>query len=111
MCPWLCRINCYTVSGDLSGRDLQETSDGMVINGGNQLQGAELESFGDHRIAMAFAVAGLFASGQTVITNAECVAISYPNFEEHLKKLVNENSGFSDGVTPVIRSFPESESN
>jgi len=104
------RISAVAENLRKMGADLQETSDGMVINGGNQLQGAELESFGDHRIAMAFAVAGLFASGQTTITDAECVAISYPNFEEHLKELVNENSGFSDGVTPVIRSFPESDS-
>ena len=93
------------------GADLQETSDGMIINGGHELQGAELESFGDHRIAMAFAVAGIFASGQTIITNAGCVAISYPNFEEHLIKLVSENRRFSDRSIPVITSFPESNSN
>ena len=105
------RISAVAENLKRMGADIKETSDGMEINGGGQLQGAELKSFGDHRIAMAFAVAGLFASGQTIITNAECVAISYPNFEEHLKKLANENSEFSDQVTPVIRSFPESESN
>ena len=105
------RISAVAENLKRMGVDIKETSDGMEINGGGQLQGAELKSFGDHRIAMAFAVAGLFASGQTIITNAECVAISYPNFEEHLKKLANENSEFSDQVTPVIRSFPESESN
>ena len=105
------RISAVAENLKRMGADIKETSDGMEINGGGQLQGAELKSFGDHRIAMAFAVAGLFASGQTIITNAECVAISYPNFEEHLKKLANENNEFSDQVTPVIRSFPESESN
>ena len=105
------RISAVAENLRKMGADLQETSDGMIINGGHELQGAELESFGDHRIAMAFAVAGIFASGQTIITNAGCVAISYPNFEEHLIKLVSENRRFSDRSIPVITSFPESNSN
>ncbi|MDB4783268.1 3-phosphoshikimate 1-carboxyvinyltransferase, partial [Verrucomicrobiales bacterium] len=104
------RISAVAENLRKMGADLQETSDGMVINGGHELQGAELESFGDHRIAMAFAVAGLFASGQTIITDAGCVAISYPNFEEHLIKLASENRRFSDRSIPVITSFPESNS-
>ena len=105
------RISAVAENLRKMGADLQETSDGMIINGGHELQGAELESFGDHRIAMAFAVAGIFASGQTIIRNAGCVAISYPNFEEHLIKLVSENRRFSDRSIPVITSFPESNSN
>jgi 3-phosphoshikimate 1-carboxyvinyltransferase len=47
-----------------------------------------LESFGDHRIAMAFSVAALRADGDTVINDANCVAISYPMFYEQLEKLI-----------------------
>ena len=104
------RISAVAENLSKMGADLQETSDGMVINGGNQLQGAELKSFGDHRIAMAFAVAGLFASGQTIITDAECVSISYPNFEEHLIRMTSATSKASEHPIPVITSFPESNS-
>jgi 3-phosphoshikimate 1-carboxyvinyltransferase len=44
-----------------------------------------MESFGDHRIAMAFAIAGLFADGETIIKDVECVATSYPGFEDTLR--------------------------
>ena len=75
------------VAGNLRamGADVKETDDGMVINGGKPLVGANIDSYGDHRIAMAFSVAGLFADGETVINNPECIAVSYPNFEAHLK--------------------------
>ena len=62
----------------------------MEITGGRPLKGAELDCFGDHRIAMAFAVAGMFADGETVIHNAECVATSYPGFDEDLKRVTEE---------------------
>ncbi|MEI6428630.1 MAG: 3-phosphoshikimate 1-carboxyvinyltransferase [Pseudanabaena sp. ELA607] len=62
------------------GADISETPDGMEINGGKQLHGAEVESFDDHRIAMSLAIAGLVAQGQTVIAHAESAAISYPSF-------------------------------
>lgn len=66
------------------GVSVKEYDDGLAIQGGSRLSGARLQSFGDHRIAMAFAVAGLFASGETVIEDAECVRTSYPGFEERL---------------------------
>ena len=69
------------------GVDVEEFDDGMEITGGRKLKGAKLDCFGDHRIAMAFAVAGLFASGETVIRNTECIATSYPGFEKDLRKL------------------------
>ncbi len=62
------------------GVDISETPDGMEINGGKQLHGAEVESFDDHRIAMSLAIAGLVAQGKTVIAHAESAAISYPSF-------------------------------
>ena len=70
--------------------DVEVFSNGLIIPGPQQLKGAVLESFGDHRIAMAFAVAGLAAAGKTVIKNAECTAVSYPGFFNTLKGLVNE---------------------
>jgi len=70
------------VAGNLRamGVPVTETEDGMEIEGGYPLKGARLECFGDHRIAMAFAIAGLFAEGETVIESVECVATSYPTF-------------------------------
>jgi 3-phosphoshikimate 1-carboxyvinyltransferase len=70
------------------GADLEEFEDGMEISGGNSLKGAELESFGDHRIAMAFAIAGLFASGETLINNTDCIDTSYPGFADHLETIL-----------------------
>ena len=69
------------------GADVEETEDGMIIHGGKPLHGALIDSHLDHRIAMTFAVAALNAEGQTEITGAECVNISYPNFYQDLKKL------------------------
>lgn len=71
------------------GAEVEEFEDGMEITGGKPLRGAELDSFGDHRIAMAFAVAGLFAQGETVITNTACIDTSYPGFADHLNAIKN----------------------
>jgi len=77
------------VAGNLRamGVEVEEFEDGMAITGGMPLKGARLQSFGDHRIAMAFAVAGLFAKGETVIENVECVATSYPTFQATLEMI------------------------
>ncbi|HQG45726.1 MAG TPA: 3-phosphoshikimate 1-carboxyvinyltransferase [bacterium] len=69
------------------GANVRETRDGLIINGPTPLHGAEIDSFDDHRIAMAFAIAGLIASGETVIRNSECVQISFPGFFELLDQL------------------------
>jgi 3-phosphoshikimate 1-carboxyvinyltransferase len=71
------------------GAQVEEMPDGMVIEGGHPLRGAVLDSHGDHRIAMAFAIAGLFAEGKTVITDTSCVETSYPGFAAQLKELAN----------------------
>lgn len=68
------------------GANITETDDGMIIQGGTPLKGCTVESHQDHRIAMAMAVAGMCASGQTEIRNAECVTISFPNFFDLLLK-------------------------
>ena len=69
------------------GAEVEEREDGLRIPGGQTLRGAELDSFGDHRIAMAFAVAALRARGETLIQGAESAAISYPAFFETLAGL------------------------
>ena len=78
------------VAGNLRamGAKVTETEDGMEIEGGHLLHGATLQCFHDHRIAMAFAIAGLFASGETVIEKVECVATSYPTFGATLEGIL-----------------------
>lgn len=61
--------------------EIKEKPDGLIIRGG-QLQGAQVNSWGDHRMAMALAVAGMAASGETIIENAECINISFPSFPD-----------------------------
>jgi 3-phosphoshikimate 1-carboxyvinyltransferase len=85
------------------GAQVGETEDGLEIFGGLPLQGARLDSFGDHRIAMAFAIAGMFAEGETIITNTECVNTSYPGFYQALEKILKEPPG---PQTPVVTSLP-----
>lgn len=63
------------------GAVIEEFDDGLRVEGPSRLRGARLRSFGDHRIAMAFAVAALFAEGETFIEGAEeCVGVSFPEF-------------------------------
>jgi 3-phosphoshikimate 1-carboxyvinyltransferase len=68
-----------------------EKPDGLEITGG-KLRGATLESRGDHRIAMAFAIAGLFAEGQTHITGTDCVNTSYPGFYDVLRRVMAQQA-------------------
>ena len=70
------------------GAEVEEFPDGMKIPGGQTLRGAKVESFDDHRIAMAFAVAALRAEGETTIGGAEAVAVSFPEFFEALHRVV-----------------------
>jgi 3-phosphoshikimate 1-carboxyvinyltransferase len=70
------------------GADLDEREDGMKIPGGQPLHGTELDSRGDHRIAMAFGVAALRARGETTILNAGAADVSYPGFYDTLEKLL-----------------------
>jgi 3-phosphoshikimate 1-carboxyvinyltransferase len=70
------------------GAEVEEHDDGLKIPGGQKLHGAEIDSFGDHRIAMAFAVAGLRAEGETVIHDADAAVISYRGFFETLESVV-----------------------
>ena len=72
------------------GAEVEERPDGMGIPGGQHLHGAELDSFGDHRIAMAFAVAALRAEGETTICGADAAGVSYPAFYEELRSVTSD---------------------
>ena len=67
--------------------DVEEFEDGLYVPGGQTIRGGTVDSFGDHRIAMAFAVAGLFAEDPVNILNASCVSVSFPGFFELLKQV------------------------
>ena len=69
------------------GAEVEEFEDGLDVPGGQQLHGAEINSGGDHRIAMAFSVAALRATGETVIHGSESAAISFPEFYELLDRV------------------------
>ena len=69
------------------GAEVEEFADGLNIKGGRPLKGSETESYGDHRIAMAMAIAGLVAEGTTTIHGVSSVNISFPGFFQHLRKL------------------------
>jgi 3-phosphoshikimate 1-carboxyvinyltransferase len=71
------------------GAEVEECPDGFRIPGRQSLHGAELDSFGDHRIAMAFAIAALRAEGETVIHGAEAAGVSYPSFFEELERVAS----------------------
>ena len=81
------RIAAVATNLRLMGAQVEEREDGLKIPGGQTLHGAELDSFGDHRIAMAFAVAALRAQGETLIRGAESAAISYPAFFPTLEEV------------------------
>jgi 3-phosphoshikimate 1-carboxyvinyltransferase len=82
------RIAAIAANLHALGAEVEEREDGLKISGRQTLHGAELESFGDHRIAMAFSIAALRAQGDTLIRGSECAAISYPAFFATLESLV-----------------------
>ncbi len=81
------RISAMAQGLKAMGVKLQETPDGLVIEGRDRLNPARIESYADHRIVMAFAVAGLRADGVTTIDKAESVAVSYPRFVEDMRAI------------------------
>lgn len=97
------RIAAVATNLRAMGVEVEEFPDGMAITGGRPLKGARLKCFGDHRIAMAFAIAGLFAKGETVIEDTACVQTSYPGFAETLR-LIQKGKGIGRR-TPVISSL------
>ena len=87
------------------GVTVTEHPDGMEIEGGAKVQGATRPCWGDHRIAMAFLVAGLFAEGTTTIEGTECIATSYPGFEHHLDLFLLGDTGARP--IPVMSTVPQ----
>lgn len=80
------RIKMIVENLRLMNANVIEYPDGFSVKKSN-LCGAQINSANDHRIAMAFAIAGLLAEGETIIDNSECVSISFPNFFEHLQRI------------------------
>lgn len=81
------RIAAVTANLRAMGAEVTEHEDGWSIPGGQKLHGAEVDSHGDHRIAMAFAIAALRAEGETTIMGAESASISFGEFWETLDRL------------------------
>ncbi len=70
------------------GARIEPTADGFIVEGPTPLRGAVVDTLGDHRVAMALAIAGLIATGETTLLGAECVAKTYPGFFHDLAQLV-----------------------
>ncbi len=83
------RIQAVVTELKKLGADIEATEDGMVIQGPTKLKGAQLKSYGDHRLGMMAAVASLITDGPVSIDDPGCISISYPNFFEHLDTLAN----------------------
>lgn len=83
------RLAVMTTELSKMGVSISESRDGLEITGGRELQGAEVDSFNDHRIAMSLAIAALNAKGKTAIHRAEAASISYPNFVETLTQVLH----------------------
>ena len=81
------RIATVTEALTSMGADITPTEDGMIIQGGQGLKGATINSYLDHRIAMAFSIAALVAQGETKILDSQCVDVSYPAFFSNLEEL------------------------
>ena len=82
-----------TTATELSrlGAEIEELPDGMVVHGVPALKGSSCDSHGDHRLAMALAIAGLIAEGETTIVNAQAVNVSYPGFWNDLEMLTEKS--------------------
>lgn len=81
------RIDTVTAGLKAMGADITPTDDGMIIEGTGHLNGASIQSHLDHRIAMAFSVAGLASDGETQIVDSQCVDVSYPEFYATLNSI------------------------
>lgn len=84
------RLKSVTAMITTLGGDITELADGLVINGSGKLNGGVVDSFNDHRIAMAAAIACSICEQEVIITNAQAVEKSYPKFFEHFNMLGGE---------------------
>jgi 3-phosphoshikimate 1-carboxyvinyltransferase len=81
------RIAAVAANLRAMGAKVEEREDGLSVPGRQVLHGADIDSYGDHRIAMAFAIAALRAEGETRINRAEAASVSYPGFFEALDSI------------------------
>jgi 3-phosphoshikimate 1-carboxyvinyltransferase len=81
------RIDAVVTQLRAMGAKIEGLPDGFIVEGPTPLSGATVDSRGDHRLAMALAVAGLIAEGETTVKNTECIADSFPGFERSLAQL------------------------
>ncbi|MDC1038391.1 3-phosphoshikimate 1-carboxyvinyltransferase [Candidatus Marinimicrobia bacterium] len=81
------RIHAVCKNLKKMGADIEELEDGFIINGPTPLKGARIETFHDHRIAMAFTIAGLVSDGDVTLDHPKCASISYPEFYDELERL------------------------
>jgi 3-phosphoshikimate 1-carboxyvinyltransferase len=81
------RIHAICKNLKIIGANIEELEDGFIIHGPTQLKGGEIETFHDHRIAMAFTIAGLVSDGDIILDYPECASISYPEFYDELERL------------------------
>jgi len=84
------RLRSIKFNLERMGAKVSEQTDGLIIEGGTRLKGADIECFSDHRIAMAFSIAGLIADGETTIKSSETTEISFPGFHEKLYSLIQK---------------------
>ena len=90
------RLEAIRVNLAALGAEIEETDDGLIINGGRELKGAKVDSYNDHRLAMSLAAAALLTKEPLEITNAEAVAKSYPQFWQDLAQ-VYEKGAITNG--------------
>ena len=82
------RIDAVVTELKKLGAQIEATEDGMIITGPTPLTGASLQTYGDHRLGMMGAIAALITEGDVTLDDAECIAVSYPTFFEHVNTLV-----------------------
>ncbi|MFC7685119.1 3-phosphoshikimate 1-carboxyvinyltransferase [Ureibacillus sp. GCM10028918] len=85
------RITAVVTELQKLGAEIEATDDGMIIHGPTKLHGADLQSYGDHRIGMMSAIAALISTSPIEIDDTECIAVSYPTFFEHVEGLLKNS--------------------
>ena len=81
------RIRAVVDEFNKCGIDITETDDGMIINGGNSIHGADFKTYGDHRMAMSLTVLAQLADGESTLDDSDCACVSYPTFFDDFYKL------------------------
>ena len=81
------RIRAVVDEFNKCGIDITETDDGMIINGGKSIHGADIKTYGDHRMAMSLTVLAQLADGESTLDDSDCACVSYPTFFDDFYKL------------------------